>query len=66
MTNEEGRVAFMELLRAYNAEEDDIVSKAKQEGRWRSGLDSNQDLFVELKDKYKRLHAELVEKINNN
>jgi len=65
MTEEKGRAAFEELLRAYNIEEESIIAKAKREGRWRPGLDSNQDLFVDLKKKYRRLHMELVEKIND-
>lgn len=57
MTKEEAQKEYLELLKWYVDEEDKIVERAKVEGRWRMGLDSNKDLFVELK-------AELQRKIN--
>ena len=65
MTEEEGRVAFEELVSAYNVEEERIIAKAKREGKWRPGLDSNRDLFVDLKKIYRRLHMELVKKMDD-
>ena len=63
MTYEEGRIEFNKLIRAYNAKIEDITSRAKQEGRWRPGLDSNRNLFTEVNEKYRRLHAELVAQV---
>lgn len=57
VTKEEAQKEYLELLKWYVDEEDKIVERAKVEGRWRMGLDSNKDLFVELK-------AELQRKIN--
>ena len=57
MTKEQAQKEYLELLKWYVDEEDKIVERAKAEGRWRMGLDSNKDLFVELK-------AELQRKIN--
>lgn len=57
VTKEQAQKEYLELLKWYVDEEDKIVERAKAEGRWRMGLDSNKDLFVELK-------AELQRKIN--
>ncbi len=57
VTKEEAQKEYLELLKWYVDEEDKIVERAKAEERWRMGLDSNKDLFVELK-------AELQRKIN--
>lgn len=63
MTYEEGRIEFNKLICAYNVEVEDIVSRAKKEGKWRPGLDSNRDLFAEVKERYRRLHAELAAQV---
>ena len=52
MTNEEGRVAFMELLRAYNAEEDDRLGACSEsrvtfgQSGWQSQSPGNRDAIV--------------------
>ncbi len=56
MTKEQAQKEYLELLKWYVDEEDKIVERAEAEGRWRKGLDSNRELFVELK-------AELREKV---
>ena len=56
MTKEQAQKEYLELLKWYVDEEDKIVERAEVEGRWRKGLDSNRELFVELK-------AELREKV---
>ena len=56
MTKEQAQKEYLELLKWYVDEEDKIVERAEEEGRWRKRLDSNRELFVELK-------AELREKV---
>lgn len=64
MTREEARIKYESILDERNEKADLIIQKAKSEGRWAMGLDSNRELFVELDKETKQKIAQLCEQID--
>lgn len=56
----------IKLFDERNKKADEIIAKAEEEGRWLPGLDSNNYLFKELDDEYKKKIKELAERIDWN
>lgn len=52
MTKEQVQEEYIALLKKRMQEEERIIKEAKEQGRWRSGLDANQDLFLELNQEF--------------
>lgn len=63
MTREEARVKYESIIDERNEKADLIIQKAKAEGRWAMGLDSNKDLFKELDKETKERIRQLCEQI---
>lgn len=55
---EEVEEVFAELGKA----EDEIIARAKKEGKWAPGLDSNKELFEEAHARARKKLAEIAEK----
>lgn len=54
MTKEQAQEEFIKLLKQKVKEEDRIIEEAKENGLWKQGLDSNNELFIELNNKYNK------------
>ena len=52
MTREQAEQEYRKLLNEWIEEEDNIMQKAKEDGTWKPGLDSNRELFEDLSGKY--------------
>lgn len=64
MTREEARIKYESILDEHNEKVDLIIQKAKAEGRWAMGLDSNRELFIELEKETKQKISQLCEQID--
>ena len=53
MTREQANIEAKQLAKECTRREEEIIEKAKKEGKWLPGLDSNEHLFKELKDETK-------------
>lgn len=65
MTKEQAQKEFLKLLEQKVKEEDKIIKDAKEKGLWKQGLDSNNELFIDLNNEYKKkieLLKSLIEK----
>lgn len=56
MNKEQADKEARKILQASNKKADDIIKKAKEDGTWKMGLDSNNSLFEDL-------HRETKEKL---
>ena len=65
MIKEQAQKEFLKLLEQKVKEEDKIIKDAKEKGLWKQGLDSNNELFIDLNNEYKKkieLLKSLIEK----
>ncbi|MCM1308051.1 MAG: hypothetical protein NC223_05575 [Butyrivibrio sp.] len=49
MTREEADAEAKKIISESNRKEDEIIAKAKADGTWVSGLDTNRELFEPIK-----------------
>lgn len=59
MTSKQAEQEYRKLLNEWNEEEDNIMKKAKEDGTWKPGLDSNRELFKGISEKYYKRIKEL-------
>lgn len=59
MNREQTQKEYLNLLKWKIDEEGKIIEKAKKAGNWEYGLDSNEELFMELEKEF----AEKVKKL---
>lgn len=64
MTRQQAELEYRKLLTEWNKEKSEIMDRAKREGIWKPGLDSNGELFKDIADKYKRKLQELRDSID--
>lgn len=64
MTKEQVEEEYRKLLRETIAEENRIMKEAKENGTWKPGLDSNKELFVEVKKEFYRKIDELKNSVD--
>lgn len=64
MTEEEAQKKFLELLDQRIAEEELLIQEAKEKGYWKMGLDANNDLFIAIQKKYKKLIDKLKSEVD--
>lgn len=64
MNKEQIQAEYLKLLSKRCDEADEIVKKAKENGTWMPGLDSNRDLFLELDKQFKIKIEELKNKLD--
>jgi len=64
MNKEEARAEYEKIIRESNQKELDVIAKAKAEGIWKKGLDSNKDLLKGIKEETRRkieaLNAQII------
>ena len=63
ISKEKAKEMFIQIIEEMGKEEDEIIAKAKEEGRWLPGLDSNNHLFKDVKKKYWKKVEELAKKV---
>lgn len=64
MNREQIQAEYLNLLSEKCQQEDEIVKKAKENGTWMPGLDSNKELFSELDKDYNDKIEELKRKLD--
>lgn len=64
MTRAQIEEEYRKLLKDWREEEAQIIAKAKEDGIWVGGLDSNRELFVETKQKYMKKIQELKDSVD--
>lgn len=52
MTKEQATIEYRRLIDEKLKKENEIMEKAKENGNWGNGLDSNDSLFTELNKEY--------------
>ena len=52
MTKEEAEKEYLKLLKKHVDDNNKIIEKAKKEGIWKSGLDSNNEFFTQSKEEF--------------
>ena len=62
MNKEQIQVEYLKLLNQKVDDENKIIIEAKKRGIWKEGLDSNNELFVELNTKFAKNIEELKAK----
>ena len=62
MNKEQIQVEYLKLLNQKVDDENKIIIEAKKRGIWKEGLDSNNELFVELNTKFAKSIEELKAK----
>lgn len=62
MNKEQIQVEYLKLLNQKVDDENKIIIEAKKRGIWKEGLDSNNELFVELNTKFVKSIEELKAK----
>ena len=65
MTKEEAKIIYISILDKRNEKAEQIIRKAKAEGRWAMGLDSNKVLFSKLDEETKKEIKKLCEQIDS-
>ena len=65
MNREQIQEAYLKLLNEKIDKENEIIKDAKTRGIWKEGLDSNEELFAELKAEFERKVKELKEQLDN-
>lgn len=65
MNKKQADIEAKKIFQERNKKADEIIKKAKEEGTWKNGLDSNNGLFVDLdretKEKLKLLSSMIDE-----
>lgn len=65
MTREEANLEAKKIFQDWAKKTDEIMKKAKKDGVWKMGLDSNKGLFKEVnneaKEKLRKLEAQIDE-----
>lgn len=64
MNKEQAKEEYIKIIKEANKKHDVIIKKAKEEGKWRAGLDSNKSLFKEVDDEAKKKIELLISKID--
>ena len=64
MNKEQIQAEYLELLNRKIDEESRIIEDAKKRGIWKEGLDSNEELFAELKASFEKQVEELKSKLD--
>lgn len=64
MTEKEAFEKYLEILHEATEKSDRAIKKAKQEGRWLPGLDSNRHLFDEIDAERDRKILEVIAQID--
>ena len=64
MNKKQADLEARKIFQEHNKKADEIVKKAKAEGTWKMGLDSNNVLFKELDIETKEKLRQLKDKIN--
>lgn len=64
MNKKEADKKAIEIFKERNKKADEIIKKAKDEGTWKSGLDTNRELFKELDKEYFAKIQELAKQID--
>lgn len=54
-----------QIFKEWNAKDKEIIEKAEADGTWKSGLDTNRDLFRESDAEYKQKLKELAAQIDD-
>lgn len=54
MNKEQAKEEYIKIIKEANKKNDAIIKKAKEEGKWKAGLDSNKSLFKEVDNEAKR------------
>lgn len=65
MKKAEADKIFWQLIRERNAKAAEIIEQAQADGTWKSGLDTNKDLFKELDAYCDRKIKELAAQIDD-
>lgn len=55
----------MQIIKEWNDKADEIIKQAQADGIWKSGLDTNRDLFKELDAEYKQKLKDLAAQIDD-
>lgn len=63
MNKEQAKEEYIKIIKEVNKKQDAIIKKAKEDGKWMAGLDSNKSLFKEINEKAKLELAELESQI---
>ena len=64
MTKEQVEEEYRKLLRETIAAEDRIMKEAEENGTWKPGLDSNKELFKDIKKEFYRKIIGGIKKTN--
>ena len=64
MTKEQVEEEYRKLLRETIAAEDRIMKEAEENGTWKPGLDSNKELFKDIKKEFYRKIDELKNSVD--
>lgn len=64
MTKEQVEEEYRKLLRETIAAEDRIMKEAEENGTWKPGLDSNKELFKDIKKEFYRKINELKNSVD--
>ena len=64
MNKKQANEEAQKIIDACIKERDEIIRKAKEQGLWKSGLDTNRDLLKENHDKYFAKLQELAKQID--
>lgn len=65
MTKSQADIEALKIFDEHIRESDKIMKKAKEEGKWLSGLDANNGLFKELKERTRERLQELAGQVEN-
>ena len=66
MNKEQAYNEAQKIFKQWADETEEISSKAKKEGIWKMGLDTNRELFKECDKKYIQMLEDLKNKLMNN
>ena len=64
MTKEQVEEEYRKLLHETIAAENRIIKEAKESGKWKPGLDSNKELFKDIKKEFYRKINELKNSVD--
>lgn len=64
MTNDDAYQEYLKIIEENIIEEEEIMRKAKKEGKLKMGLDSNSELFKESKDRAWAKIEKLIELVD--
>ena len=64
MTKEQVEEEYRKLLRETIAEENRIMKESEENGTWKPGLDSNKELFKDIKKEFYRKINELKNSVD--